>query len=164
MIKKAIYPGSFDPLTNGHLDLIKRGVAVFGGLTVAVAENVKKTPLFSVGERLEMIGTATSGLPEVTVISFEGLLTDYCRSAGINIILRGLRVVSDFEAELQSASINRQLCPELETVFMTPSDDCAYLSSSIVKELAGLSGKIEKMVPPIVYHKLKERFKNGSSL
>jgi len=159
MSKTALYPGSFDPLTNGHLDLIKRALSIFNQLTVAVANNLQKAPLFSTEERVEMIQELTRDLPAVRVVAFDGLLIEYARSQQVNAIIRGLRVVSDFEYELQIAAVNRKLSPQIETVFMVPNAEYAYLSSSIVKEVAGLGGCIQGFVPPLVEEKLREKFK-----
>ncbi len=160
MNQKALYPGTFDPLTNGHLDLIKRALGIFNHLTVAVANNIQKTPLFSASERMEMIREATRDMSSIEVTSFDGLLINYARAHKINTIIRGLRAVSDFEYELQIASVNRKLSPEIETVFMVPNDKYAYLSSSIVKEVAGLGGCIKGFVPTVVEQRLLEKLKN----
>ncbi|MBI5787737.1 MAG: pantetheine-phosphate adenylyltransferase [Candidatus Schekmanbacteria bacterium] len=158
MPRIALYPGSFDPLTNGHLDLINRTVHIFNQVIVAVASNLQKAPLFSAQERVEMIKEVTQNLPTVTVTTFDGLLVDFARTHKVDAIVRGLRVVSDFEYELQMASINRQLGPEIETVFMVPNAKYAYLSSSIVKEVASLGGEIKAFVPPLVKERLEKKF------
>ena len=159
MNKKALYPGTFDPLTNGHLDVIKRAVGIFNHITVTVAKNIQKTPLFSAAERVEMLQEITKDFPSVSVTSFDGLLIDYARIHKINAIIRGLRAVSDFEYELQIASVNRKLAPKIETIFMVPNDKYAYLSSSIVKEVAGLGGSIKGFVPPLVEQRLIQKLK-----
>jgi len=159
MSKTALYPGTFDPLTNGHLDLIKRALSIFNQLTVAVANNLQKAPLFSTEERVEMIKEVTRDLPAVRVVAFDGLLIEYAQSQQVSAIIRGLRVVSDFEYELQIAAVNRKLSPQIETVFMVPNAEYAYLSSSIVKEVAGLGGCIQGFVPTLVEERLREKFK-----
>ncbi len=156
----AIYPGTFDPVTNGHLDLITRGFNLFSHLTVAVAHNLEKKPLFSTEERVEMIRKSTANMKNLTVTSFNGLLIDYAVDNNIDIVIKGLRAVSDFEHELQIGLINRRLSPSLETVFLIPSEKYAYLSSSIVKEVAWFSGDIKKFVPKPVATRLTKKFKN----
>jgi pantetheine-phosphate adenylyltransferase len=161
MRKAAIYPGTFDPITNGHLDLITRGVDLFDHLTVAVAHNKDKRPLFSVTERVEMIREAVAHLKKVAVISFDELLIDYAIKNNINIVIRGLRVVSDFEYELQMGFINRRLSSSsVETVFMIPSEQFAYLSSNVVKEVASFGGDIKGFVPGVVADRLMEKLKD----
>lgn len=155
----AIYPGTFDPITNGHLDLIARGLNLFSHLTVAVAHNLEKTPLFSTDERVEMICKSTANMKNLTVTSFDGLLIDYAVDNNIDIIIKGLRAVSDFEHELQIGLINRRLSPALETVFLIPSEKYAYLSSSIVREVACFGGDIQKFVPKPVATQLTKKFK-----
>lgn len=156
----AIYPGTFDPITNGHLDLITRGLKLFSHLTVAVAHNLEKKPLFSTQERIEMIQEVTSQMKNITVTSFNGLLIDYAINNKINTIIRGLRAVSDFEYELQIGLINRRLASDIETVFLIPSEKHAYLSSSVVKEVACFGGDISKFVPKTVATKLAEKYTN----
>jgi pantetheine-phosphate adenylyltransferase len=158
----AIYPGTFDPITNGHLDLINRGLKLFSHLTVAVAHNLEKKPLFSTQERIDMIREVTSHMGNITVTSFDGLLIDYAISNKIDIIIRGLRAVSDFEYELQIGLINRRLASNIETVFLIPSEKHAYLSSSVVKEVACFGGDITKFVPETVATKLIGKFTNQS--
>ena len=153
----AIYPGSFDPLTNGHLDLIERGARIFDELVVAILHNPGKTPLFSVEERLEMLRECTVGRTNVRVESFEGLLVDYARQSKAQVVLRGVRAVSDYEYELQMAWMNRQLDSTLETVFMMPAGAYPYLSSKLVREIASLGGAISGMVPPSVEERLRVR-------
>jgi len=153
----AIYPGTFDPLTNGHLDLIERGSRIFGELVVAILRNSEKTPLFSVEERLEMLRECTSPWPNVRVESFEGLLVDYARQSKAQVVLRGVRAVSDYEYELQMAWMNRQLDSSLETVFMMPAGAYPYLSSKLVREIASLGGALSSMVPRSVEVRLRER-------
>ncbi len=155
-----IYPGSFDPLTNGHLDLINRAARLFDQVIVAVLKHDSKQPLFSPQERLEMLEEAASGLPNVQVDSFDSLLVDYARQRGAQLILRGIRAVSDYEYELQMALMNRKLDPELETIFMLPAEAYSYLSSRLVKEVWRLGGDIRDLVPPLVEARLREK---GSS-
>lgn len=161
MCKAAIYPGTFDPVTNGHLDLITRGVDLFDHLTVAVvARNRNKRPLFNAQERVEMISEATAHLKKLSVVSFDELLIDYAIKNNINIIVRGLRVVSDFEYELQMGFMNRRLSSSsVETVFMIPSEQFAYLSSNVVKEVASFGGDISGFVPGPVAGRLAEKLK-----
>jgi pantetheine-phosphate adenylyltransferase len=153
----AIYPGSFDPLTNGHLSIIRRGLKVFDRLVVAVLDNPKKSPMFSVEERRELIREACPD-PRVEVDDFQGLLVHYTRRKGVHLVLRGLRAVSDFEYEFQLANMNRQLDPEFESVFMMTGQDSFYISSQLVREVASLGGDVEGLVPPNVFRKLQKRF------
>jgi pantetheine-phosphate adenylyltransferase len=153
----AIYPGSFDPLTNGHLSLIQRGLRMFDRLVVAVVSNPKKTPLFSVEERKQLIREACPD-PRVEVDDFQGLLVDYVKKKQINVILRGLRAVSDFEYEFQMANMNRKLDPDFETVFMMTGEDYFYISSQMVREVASLGGNVSDLVPENVLKKLRTRF------
>ena len=154
----AIYPGSFDPVTNGHLDLIARGARIFDTLVVAVARNLDKDPLFAVKERLEMLEAVTFDLKNVQVDMFEGLLVDYARARGAGVILRGIRAVSDYEYELQMAMMNRKVEPLIETVFMLPGEAYSYLSSRLVKELARFGGPVKGLVPALVEERLKSKF------
>ena len=156
--RSAIYPGSFDPLTNGHLSLIHRGLKMFDHLVVAVAHNVKKVPLFTKQERVQLIRDSIDNDPRVEVDSFEGLLGQYSQAKGINVVMRGLRAVSDFEYEFQLANMNRKLCPELETVFVMTGQDYFYISSQIVREAASFGADGTALVPPAVNAKLRERF------
>ena len=158
MKRVAIYPGTFDPLTNGHIDLIERGLALFDGVMVSIAPNPRKKPLFSAEERLEMITEATKGFKDVQVELFEGLLIDHVIRKGANVIIRGLRAVSDFEFELQMALMNRRLSSRVETVFMMPSEEYSYLSSTIIKEVATLGGDVSGLVPEVVLQYLKKKF------
>jgi pantetheine-phosphate adenylyltransferase len=157
-VRSAIYPGSFDPLTNGHLSLIQRGLKMFDSLVVAIAVNPKKTPLFTVEERRQLILDALGNDPRVQVADFQGLLVDFAKQRGINVVLRGLRAVSDFEFEFQLANMNRRLAPELETVFMMTGEDYFYISSNIVREVASFGGNVEGTVPPNVLAALKARY------
>ncbi|MFT3708587.1 MAG: pantetheine-phosphate adenylyltransferase [Archangium sp.] len=158
-MRSAIYPGSFDPLTNGHLSLIQRGLKMFDSLVVAIAVNPKKTPLFTVEERKEMILGAVGNDPRVTVDDFQGLLVDYAKKRNMNVVLRGLRAVSDFEFEFQLANMNRRLSPDIETVFMMTGEDYFYISSNLVREVASFGGNVEGAVPPNVLEKLKAKYK-----
>ena len=153
----AIYPGSFDPLTNGHLSSIQRGLKMFDRLIVAIAENPKKTPLFTVEERIQLIKEACPD-PRVEVDHFQGLLVNYARSRGVKVLLRGLRAVSDFDYEFQMANMNRTLAPDVETVFMMTGEDYFYISSQIVREAAALGGDVDNLVPKNVLPRLKAKF------
>jgi pantetheine-phosphate adenylyltransferase len=153
----AIYPGSFDPLTNGHLDLIERGSKIFDQLIVAILRNTEKTPLFSLAERREMMVSMTEQWDNVTVDTFEGLMVDYAVKVKANAVLRGIRAISDYEYELQMALMNRKLAPNLETVFMMPAEAYSYLSSRLVREIAQLGGPISGLVPDLVEQRLREK-------
>jgi pantetheine-phosphate adenylyltransferase len=153
----AIYPGSFDPITNGHLSIIKAGLVVFDTLIVAVLSNPKKQSLFSVDERIDIIREAVGNEPRIEVDSFDGLLVDYCRKKNTKVVLRGLRAVADFEYELQMANMNRHLYEGMETVFLMANDAYFYVSSNIVKEAASLGGDVSALVPPNVSRRLKEK-------
>ncbi len=154
---KAIYPGSFDPPTNGHLDLIERGSKIFDELVVAILRNPEKSPLFSLADRRKMLEAMTSGFENVSVDTFDGLTVDYALRVEARAILRGIRAVSDYEYELQMALMNRKLQPGLETVFMMPADKYSYLSSRLVREVAQLGGSIDCLVPELVAQKLREK-------
>jgi pantetheine-phosphate adenylyltransferase len=154
----AIYPGSFDPITNGHLDLIVRGCCLFDKLIVAILRNETKQALFSVEERTEMLGEVVDCYPNVAVDSFDGLLVDYAAQNGATVLLRGIRAISDYEYELQMALMNRRLRPDIETVFMMASEAHSFISSRLVKEVFGLGGNIEGLVPPSVEGRLRKRF------
>ena len=153
----AIYPGSFDPPTNGHLDLIERGSHIFDDLVVAILRNAEKTPLFSVGERRRMLEDLTSDFKNVRVDVFDGLTVEYAARVKASAVLRGIRALSDYEYELQMAMMNRKLRPDLETVFMMPAEQYSYLSSRLVREVARLGGRISGLVPEIVEQRLKEK-------
>ncbi len=146
-MKTAIYPGSFDPITNGHLDVLQRAVGLFDELIVAVARDNAKQSLFSVDERVQMIREATSDYARIRVMPFEGLLVDFAKKQGAAALVRGLRAVSDFEFEFQLALMNRKLSPQLETVFLMPREELTYISSRLVKEIARLGGDIQQFVP-----------------
>ena len=155
---RAIYPGSFDPLTNGHLDLIERGSKIFEELIVAILRNPEKDPLFAVDERREMLEQMVSPYPNVRVDTFEGLLVEYAIKKKAKAVLRGIRAISDYEYELQMALMNRKLQPQLETVFMMPAEAYSYLSSRLVKEIFRLGGSVRGLVPELVEQKLREKF------
>jgi pantetheine-phosphate adenylyltransferase len=154
----AVYPGSFDPVTNGHLDLIERSSKIFSRLFVAVLRNQDKDPMFEIEERLEMLRQTTRAWPNVEVDSFHGLLADYARRKEARVILRGIRAVSDYEYELQMALMNRKLAPQVETVFMLPAEAYSFLSSRLVREVARLGGSLRGLVPPPVEERLKNKF------
>lgn len=154
-----IYPGSFDPVTIGHVDLIRRAVSLFGPLTVAVLPNTAKAPRFDIDERRTMLDEALveAGIPGCEIVAFEGLLVDFARQRGSRIILRGLRAVSDFEYELQMAQMNRRLDPAIETVFLTPEESVSSISSRLVREIAQLGGDVSGLVPPAALRRLQRR-------
>jgi len=156
-MKTAIYPGSFDPIHNGHLDVVERAAKLWDRIVVAVAYNEAKSGLFTPSERVELIQSATSHLESVEVVSFEGLLVDFVDKRGADVVVRGLRAISDFEYEFQMALMNRSLDEDLETVFLMPSQENIYLSSRIVKEVAKLGGEIERFVPAVVLEALNEK-------
>ena len=155
----ALYPGTFDPITNGHSDLVRRATRVFGKLIVAIAANPAKKPLFNLNERVEMARAVLSDLPNVSVVGFDTLLIECVRQHQARVILRGLRAVSDFEYEFQLAGMNRHLDPEVETVFMTPSEHEMFVSASLVKEIAGLGGDVSRFVDPRVMQALRNRLR-----
>jgi pantetheine-phosphate adenylyltransferase len=153
----AIYPGSFDPITNGHLDLIERGSRLVDKLIVAILKNEEKRVLFSIDERTEMLREAVGRFPNVEIASFNGLLVDFAAQSGAQVILRGIRAISDYEYELQMALMNRRLRPRIETVFLMSGEAYSFISSRLVKEVIGLGGNISGLVPPFVEQRLKER-------
>lgn len=155
MSTKAVYPGTFDPVTYGHLDVIKRTASIYDKVYVAVAQSRDKSPLFSIDERIEMIKESTSHLGNVEIESFKGLVVNYAESKGAGVVVRGLRMISDFEYEFQMALTNRKIKPEIETVFMMPNESYSYLSSKLIKEVARLGADISKFVPENVEEKLK---------
>ena len=157
----AVYPGSFDPVTNGHLDIIRRGSRLFDRIVVAILRNPEKRALFSLEERKRIVLMATEGIPNVSVDSFDGLLVDYARRRGARVIVRGLRALSDFEYEYQMALMNRRLDSEIETVFMMPAEAYSYLSSRLVKEVVRLGGSVSGLVPEEVERRLGQRIGNG---
>jgi pantetheine-phosphate adenylyltransferase len=153
----AVYPGSFDPITNGHLDLIERASRLFERLIVAILRNEAKKPLFSVEERVEMAREVLRGYPNVEVASFGGLLVEFAASRGARVILRGIRAISDYEYELQMALMNRRLAPDIETVFLMAAEDYSFLSARLVKEVVALGGDVSGLVPPLVEERLRKR-------
>jgi pantetheine-phosphate adenylyltransferase len=154
-MKIAIYPGTFDPITNGHLDIIRRASRLFGKIIVAVSNNPRKRSLFSLGERKKMIQEAVDDLHNIEVDIFRGLLVRYAKKKGATILIRGLRAISDFESEFQMALMNRKLMPEMETVYLMPSEEYTYINSTIVKEVARLGGQIDCFLPPVVAKALR---------
>lgn len=160
----AIYPGTFDPITNGHLDLVARAAQLFDEVIIAVAENKTKSPLFSLDERVALAKIVTAEFTNVYVIGFDNLLVECAKQQGARVILRGLRAVSDFEYEFQMAGMNRRLAPELETVFLTPAEQYEFISSSMIREIARLNGNVSCFVPECVHQQLIEKFvKNGEN-
>lgn len=156
-MRVAVYPGSFDPLTNGHLDIIRRSTRLFDRLLVSVLENEGKSPLFSVAERMELIVRCVEAIPGVEVHSFSGLLVDFMATVGAKAVVRGIRAVSDYEYELQMALMNRELNQDVETIFMIPAVEYTYVSSRLVKEVFRLGGDVARLVPPPVLESLKAR-------
>ena len=157
----ALYPGSFDPITNGHLDLIDRGARLCDRLIVAILRNEEKEPLFTVPERMEMLREVVRGYPNVEVDSFDGLLVHYAQQKGATVILRGIRAISDYEYELQMALMNRRLCPSIETIFLMAGEEYSFVSSRIIKQVIGLGGNITGLVPASVEVRLRDRVLNG---
>jgi pantetheine-phosphate adenylyltransferase len=154
---RAVYPGTFDPVTNGHLDLIRRCAALFDDVVVAILSNADKIPLFSLEERVEMLESVVHGMRNVSVTTFDGLLVDYAERIHASVIVRGIRAVSDYEYELQMALMNRRLSSTVETVFLMPAETYSYLSSHLVKEISELGGSVHGLVPAIVERRLKRR-------
>jgi pantetheine-phosphate adenylyltransferase len=157
----AVYPGTFDPMTSGHEDLMRRGSTLFERLILAVAAGHHKKTMFSLAERLEMAQEVASKYTNIEVVSFDGLLSEFVRQRGGKVVVRGLRAVSDFEYEFQLAGMNRHLMPEVETVFLTPSDQYQFVSGTFVREIATLGGDVSKFVSPSVLERLRRRVKNG---
>ena len=160
----AIYPGSFDPLTNGHVDIIQRGSRMFDRIVIAILLNVEKSPLFTVAERVEIAREVFSGYPNVEVDTFDGLLVEYARRKRAGVIVRGLRAISDFEYEMQMALMNRHLNPDVETVFMMPAETYTYVSSRLVKEVVALGGSVNGLVPSLVEDRLREKKRGRETL
>src|SRR5687768_17485252 len=160
----AIYPGSFDPLTNGHVDIIQRGSRLFDRIVVAILLNVEKAPLFTVAERVEIAREVFAEYPNVEVDTFDGLLVEYARRKGAGVIVRGLRAISDFEYELQMALMNRHLNPDVETVFMMPAETYTYVSSRLVKEVVALGGSVTNLVPRLVEDRLRDKKRGRETL
>ena len=161
MNKTVICPGSFDPVTLGHLDIIKRASKMFGKVYIAVLVNSSKTPSFSIEERIELLSDAVKGLDNVEIVSFEGLLAEYCRQHGVDAIVKGLRAVSDFDYEFQMAMANKKINPELETIFLTADSDSMYLSSSMVREIGSMVGDISNFVPECVHDRIVKKLKKN---
>ena len=159
----AIYPGSFDPITNGHLDLIERGRQLFDHLIVAVLTNLEKEPLFTVEERVEMLREVVGGAADVSIDTFSGLLVDYVKSKNAQAVLRGIRAFSDYEYELQMALMNRKLAPNIETVFLMPAESYTYVSSRLVKEIIQLGGSVKGLVPELVEGRLRKKVSQHKS-
>jgi pantetheine-phosphate adenylyltransferase len=159
-MKTAVYPGTFDPITHGHSDIIRRGLRIFEQIIVAVAPNPSKHPMFNLQERLEMVRLATKDLTHVEITTFDGLLVEFVRKRGAHAVLRGLRAISDFEHEFQMALINRKLAESVETVFLMPSEEYSYLSSTIIKDVASHGGSLEEFVHPEVAKRLQERIRS----
>jgi pantetheine-phosphate adenylyltransferase len=154
----AVFPGSFDPVTNGHLDIVSRALSIFGEIVMAILVNADKKPLFSVEERVEIIRESFKDRKRVRVDTFSGLLVDYAEKIGASVIVRGLRAISDFEYEFQMALMNRRLDPKMETVFMMPAESYSYVSSRLVKEVFQLGGRVSDLVPPVVERRLREKY------
>ena len=161
MNKTVICPGSFDPVTLGHLDIIKRASKMFGKVYIAVLVNSSKTPSFSIEERIELLSDAVKGLDNVEIVSFEGLLAEYCRQHGVDAIVKGLRAVSDFDYEFQMAMANKKINPELETIFLTADSDSMYLSSSMVREIGSMGGDISNFMPECVHDRIVKKLKKN---
>jgi pantetheine-phosphate adenylyltransferase len=157
----AVYPGTFDPITNGHVDILRRSLKIFDHVVVALAENIRKTPLFTLAERRVMIADALERDPRLEVDAFQGLLAEYCRRRGATVVIRGLRALADFEYEFQSAHMNRRLAPDVETLFLMTGEDSFYVSSSLVKEVALMGGDVSRMVPQSVAAALADKRKQG---
>lgn len=157
-MRSVVYPGTFDPITNGHCDLIQRASRLFDRVVVGVAADTHKAPTFSIEERVTMVREVVNGIPGVEVVAFSGLLVTYARSLGVGVIMRGLRAVSDFEFEFQLAGMNRRMAPDIETLFLTPAEQYAYISSSLVREIARLQGDVSTFVTPNVQAALRARF------
>ncbi|HVR64741.1 MAG TPA: pantetheine-phosphate adenylyltransferase [Polyangia bacterium] len=160
----AVYPGTFDPITNGHADILRRALGLFGRVVVALAENPRKVPLFSIDERRAMITDALGRDPRIEVDAFEGLLVDYVRRRGAGVVIRGLRALADFEYEFQQAHMNRHLAPEVETIFLMTSEESFFVSSSLVKEVALMGGDISRMVPAAVVSALRTKILRRENL
>lgn len=162
-MSKAIYPGSFDPVTYGHLDILERAAAVFSEVNVAVVMNPNKNPIFTLDERVEMLAACSKHLPNVKITQFEGLLVKYAQNEGAQVIIKGLRAISDFEYEFQMALMNKKQNPNIETLFMMTNNRYSYLSSSLVKEVLRLGGCVKDLVPPLVEERMRQAFKDGGA-
>ncbi len=159
---RAIYPGTFDPPTNGHLDLIQRGSKIFDHMVVAILRNSAKNPLFTVEERVEMLKEVTAGIDNVSVATFNGLMVEFARQQGASAVLRGIRATSDYEFEFQMALMNRRLAPEIETVFLQPAGRYSFVSSRLIKEVVSLDGDVTGLLPPNVLKRLRARLNHGN--
>jgi len=157
----AIYPGTFDPVTNGHIDIIARAARIYHKVIVAVAVNSNKSPLFELTQRVELLQQVTVSFENVSIIGFDNLLVDCAKQQGASVVLRGLRAISDFEYEFQLAGMNRRLAPDLETMFLTPAEQYEFISSSMIKEIARLGGDVSSLVPKIVQQQLFKKFNRG---
>jgi len=157
----AVYPGTFDPITNGHVDILRRSLKIFDKVVVALAENVRKAPLFTIDERRKLIADALKQDGRLEIDAFQGLLADYCRRRGANVVIRGLRALADFEYEFQSAHMNRRLAPDVETLFLMTGEESFYVSSSLVKEVALMGGDVSGLVPAGVAAALADKRKQG---
>jgi pantetheine-phosphate adenylyltransferase len=160
-VSLAVYPGTFDPITNGHVDILRRSLKIFDRVVVALADNIRKKPLFSLAERRGFIADALDGDPRLEVDAFQGLLAEYCRKRGATVVIRGLRALADFEYEFQLAHMNRHLAPDVETLFLMTGEESFYVSSSLVKEVALMGGDVSRMVPPGVAAALSVKHQQG---
>jgi pantetheine-phosphate adenylyltransferase len=161
IVSLAVYPGTFDPITNGHVDILRRSLKIFDRVVVALADNVRKTPLFSLAERRAMITEALGGDPRIEIDAFQGLLAEYCQRRGATVVIRGLRALADFEYEFQLTHMNRRLAPDVETLFLMTGEESFYVSSSLVKEVGLMGGDVSRMVPPSVAAALAQKRKQG---
>jgi pantetheine-phosphate adenylyltransferase len=161
VVSLAVYPGTFDPITNGHVDILRRSLKIFDRVVVALADNVRKTPLFSLEERRAMITEALGGDPRIEIDAFQGLLAEYCQRRGATVVIRGLRALADFEYEFQLTHMNRRLAPDVETLFLMTGEESFYVSSSLVKEVGLMGGDVSRMVPPSVAAALTQKRKQG---
>jgi pantetheine-phosphate adenylyltransferase len=161
VVSLAVYPGTFDPITNGHVDILRRSLKIFDRVVVALADNVRKTPLFSLAERRAMITEALGGDPRIEVDAFQGLLAEYCQRRGATVVIRGLRALADFEYEFQLTHMNRRLAPDVETLFLMTGEESFYVSSSLVKEVGLMGGDVSRMVPRSVAAALAQKRKQG---
>lgn len=157
-MKTVIYPGTFDPITNGHIDLVERAAAIFDRVIIAIAHSEKKRPLFNLDERIDLCKRALAPIANIEVVGYSNLLVDFARQHNSRFVLRGVRAIADFEYELQLANMNRAMYPDLETVFLTPNEHCAFISSTLVREIAAMKGSVEQFVPPLVVQALRDKF------
>ena len=163
MPAKALYPGTFDPPTNGHVDLIQRGARIFDHLVVAILNNPQKNPLFTVEERVEMLSECTRNIENVSIATFDGLMVEFARQQGATAVLRGIRAISDYEYEFQMALMNRRLAPEIETVFLQPAGRYSFVSSRMLKEVFTFGGDVTGLLPPNVFKRLRDRLNHGGA-